>query len=233
MNVLAVGAHPLDIVFLCGGTLARYARAHNSVGIAYLCLPVSEDPSVHLDVLAEQRERETNQAAALIGAEAYFLRIPPLELDLGPRHKRQVTDLVRRFRPDLIITHDPGDYHPDHETTSRLVHEATLLARIPDVRTDSPVTPIFTELVYVETVAGLGFRPERFVDITDVVETKRRMMLCYESEIAAWEDHPVVPWIEWMEVTSRFRGIQSGARYAEAFRPCHKWGHLSPERILP
>lgn len=233
MNVLAIGAHPLDIVFLCGGTLARYGYSGNSIGLAYLSAPVSESLSVSLEDLMDQRERETNQAAALIGAEAHFLRSSPLTLDLSPEMKIRVTDLIRRVRPDLIITHDPRDYHPDHEVTSRLVHEAALLARQHIPGTELPVEQISPEIIYMETVAGVGFRPEEFVDITEVIEMKRNMMLCYESEIAAWEDNPVVPWMEWMEVTGRFRGIQSGVWYAEAFRRCRKWGHLRPERILP
>ena len=55
------------------------------------------------------------------------------------------------------------------------------------------------------------------------------MMLAYESEISVWQDHPVLPWMEWMEVTGRYRGIQSGVRYAEAFRPLRKWGNMSSD----
>jgi len=233
MNVLAIGAHPLDIVFLCGGTLARYGYAGNSISLAYLCAPISESPSVSLEDAMEQRERETNQAAALIGAETHFLRISAPEFCVSRELKVRVTDLLRQVRPGLIITHDPRDYHPDHEVTSRLVHEAALLTRQYIPEAEFPLQQTSPEIIYMETVAGIGFQPEDFVDITEVIETKRNMMRCYESEIAAWENNPVVPRIEWMEITGRFRGIQSGVWYAEAFRRCHKWGHLRSDRILP
>ncbi len=233
MNVLAVGAHPLDIVFLCGGTLARYARAGHAIAVAYLALPMSESPDFNLEEVTATREEETARAFSLIGASVHFLRLGPLEFSTTPENKLRVTDLIRRAKPEVILTHDPADYHPEHRVTTALVQESSLLARQYVVETESPVIQTHSEIICMDTVAGVGFRPEQFVDISDVIETKRNMMLAYESEIKAWEDDPVMPWMEWMEVTARYRGIQVGMRYAEAFRPLHTWGSLSSERRLP
>jgi LmbE family N-acetylglucosaminyl deacetylase len=233
VNVLAVGAHPLDIVFLCGGTLARYARAGHTVAIAYLALPMSEWSHLSLEELTATREEETARAFSLIGAGVHFLRLGPLEFSLTPENKLRVTDLIRKVAPHVILTHDPQDYHPEHQVTTVLVHESSMLARQYVVETESPVIQTHSEIMCMDTVAGVGFRPEQFVDISDVIETKRSMMLAYESEISFWQDHPVLAWMEWMEVTGRYRGIQAGVRYAEAFRPLRKWGNISPERRLP
>ncbi len=233
MNVLAVGAHPLDIVFLCGGTLARYARTGHTVAIAYLALPMSESTEFDLERLTATREEETARAFSLIGASVHFLRLGPLEFSLTPENKLRVIELIRKVAPHVILTHDPEDYHPEHQVTTALVHESSLLARQYVVETESPPTKTYSEIICMDTVAGVSFHPEQFVDITDVIETKRRMMLAYESEISVWQDHPVLPWMEWMEVAGRYRGIQSGVRYAEAFRPLHKWGNMSSERRLP
>ncbi len=233
VNVLAVGAHPLDIVFLCGGTLARYAQAGHTVAIAYLALPMPESPGISLGQLAATREEETARAFSLIGASIYFLRFGVLDFCVTPENKARVTELIREAQPNVILTHDPEDYHPDHQVTSVLVQESLMLARQHIVQTQSPAMQTHSEIICMDTVAGINSRPEQFVNISDVIEVKRSMMLAYESEIRAWENDAVVPWMEWMEVTCRYRGIQSGVRFAEAFRPLRKWGNLSPQRLLP
>lgn len=233
MNVLAVGAHPLDIVFLCGGTLARYARAGHTIAIAYLALPMSESPHLSLEELTATREAETARAFSLVGASIHFLRFEALDFSLTPETKLRAIELIRKVEPDVILTHDPEDYHPEHQVTTALVHESSMLARQYVVETESPPTKAHSEIICMDTVAGISFRPEQFVDISDVIETKRSMMLAYESEISFWKDHPVLPWMDWMEVAGRYRGIQAGVRYAEAFRPLRKWGNMSFERRLP
>jgi LmbE family N-acetylglucosaminyl deacetylase len=233
VNVLAVGAHPLDIVFLCGGTLARYAQAGHTVAIAYLGLPMPESPDLSLEQLTATREEETARAFALIGATVHFLRFGLLDFCVTPENKARVADLIREADPDVILTHDSEDYLPDHQVTAELVQASSLLARQHIVQTKSPAIQTHSEIICMDTVAGISFRPEQFVNITDVIETKRSMVLAYESEIKIWENDAVVPWMEWMEVTCRYRGIQSGVRFAEAFRPLRRWGHLSPRRLLP
>ncbi len=233
MNVLAVGAHPLDIVFLCGGTLARYAQEGHTVAIAYLALPMPESPGLSLEQLTATREEETARAFSLIGAGIHFLRFGALDFCVTPENKVRVTELIRKVKPNVILTHDPEDYHPDHQVTAVLAHESSLLARQHIVETESPAIQTHCDIICMDTVAGISFRPEQFVDISDVIETKRNMMLAHDSEIKAWENDPVLPWMEWMEVTCRYRGIQVGVRYAEAFRPLHKWGSLSSQRLLP
>lgn len=113
------------------------------------------------------------------------------------------------------------------------MQESSLLARQHGVQTESPAIQTHSEIICTDTVAGVSFRPEPFVDIGDVIEAKRSMMMAYQGEIKAWQDDLVVPWMEWMEVTCRYRGIQPGARYAEAFRPLRRSGSLSPQRLLP
>jgi hypothetical protein len=109
------------------------------------------------------------------------------------------------------------------------------MARQVTIETESP--PLSPEdppeVIFMDTIGGLGFEPEEFVDISEHFHTKRRMIECYESEIAEWQDHPVFSWLEWLEVNSRYRGIQSGVRYAEAFRRANKWGVRSTKRLLP
>jgi LmbE family N-acetylglucosaminyl deacetylase len=235
VTVLAVGAHPLDVFFLCGGTLARYARGGHDIHIAVMSEPTSESDSVRIDDVTAIREAETERAASLIGAMIHYLRIPGFSVRDDSETRLRVAELIRKAVPHVVVTHDPGDYHTDHQQTSAVVMTAAMMARQVTVVTESPPfpLPVGPEVVFMDTIAGLGFEPEEFVDITSVYDTKRRMIECYETEVAEWQDHPVLSWLEWMEVNSRYRGIQVGARYAEAFRRAQKWVYRTTERLLP
>ena len=233
MNVLAVGAHPMDILFLSGGTLARYHPAGHSISIVTMCSRPSENPDLPADDLVRARQQETLRAAALIGAQVHFLRLGVCGAWPDRDTRFPLAEIIGQVQPTVILTHDPADYCPDHECTSDLVRECDSVARQQGVITQSPPIRETPEIVFMDTVSGLGFEPEEFVDITPVFDTKRRMMACYEEEIAAWQDHPVVAWMDWVEVHSRYRGMQSGVRYAEAFRRPRKWGLMRPRRILP
>lgn len=233
MNVLALGAHPLDIVLLCGGTLARYASAGHGVTIACMCGLGSESPETDTDEMSRLRLEESERAAGVIGASLCAFEVPICELHRDPEIRLRLTELLRRVEPHVILTHDPQDYHMDHETTSRLASQCSFLARQYVVQTESPPTRVHATIYHMDTISGLGFEPEVYVDITDVFETKLQMMQCYESEIRAWRDNPVVEWLEWAEVHCRYRGLQTSVRYAEAFRSPHRWGHVLPARLLP
>jgi LmbE family N-acetylglucosaminyl deacetylase len=235
VNVLAVGAHPLDVFFLCGGTLARYARSGHSVFIAVVCQPAAESATAAVEQVAALSETDTGRAASLIGATVDYLRVPAFSLRDDLETSLRVTEVVRRAQPDVILTHDPADYYSDHQQTSETVSTAAIMSRQVTIETESPpLSPRHCpEVIFMDTISGLGFEPEEFVDITEDFDMKRRMIECYESEVAQWRDDPVFSWLEWLEVNSRYRGIQSGVRCAEAFRRANKWGVRSTKRLLP
>jgi len=91
----------------------------------------------------------------------------------------------------------------------------------------------FPPICYMDTVSGLSFDPDEFVDISPVFELKRKMLECLETDVAPYRGHPVLDTMEWVEITARFRGIQSGVRYAEAFARSPYWGSSLPTRLLP
>lgn len=150
--------------------------------------------------------------------------------DLPTRAK--LTAEIRRARPDLILTHAPNDYMHDHRNTSALALDAAFDATIPNIKTDAepiPLVPIY----FMDTIAGVGFEPTEYVDISEHFQTKRRMLACHESQVAWIAAHDQADLMEAMEILSRFRGLQAGVPYAEAFRPHEVWGRLRAARLLP
>jgi LmbE family N-acetylglucosaminyl deacetylase len=234
MRVLAVGAHPDDLDLLCGGTLARFVRGGHEVTMCHATVG-DKGSYVHTsEEIGRIRIGEAQRAAEICGADHVSLGLHDSEVcAVDSEQRRLVVDLVRTVRPDLIITHSPGDYMSDHNETSKLVFDCSFHATLPLFETGKAhhdkVTPIF----FMETLSGLGFTPTEFVDITDVIETKAAMLEAHESQITWMRDHDGIDIVEQMKAVSTFRGYQCGVAYAEGFAPCLTYLRATTYRLLP
>ncbi len=233
LRVMAVGAHPDDLELLCGGTLARYADLGHKVVMVHLLNGDKGHYEMTSDELARLREEEARAAGAVIGAEVLSPAIPDGELFSDLPTRRLVIDLVRQVRPDLIITHAPNDYMSDHVATSQLVCDASFLAATPLLRTEHEAGDRIAPVFFMDTLAGVGFLPTEYVDISEHFEKKKQMLGCHESQLLFLQEHDSVDFLEFMEITNRSRGLQCGARYAEGFRQHEVWGRKVARRLLP
>ncbi len=233
MRVMAVGAHPDDIEFLCAGTLAKYTQRGDKVfnvvctngNMGHMIIPPEE--------LGQIRTQEAANAAQTVGAEFKMLGKPDEWLFHDQRTRLMVIDAIRWANPDVIITHSPEDYHPDHRNCSELVFAASFLATVPHIETEHPAQEHVAALVYMDTVAGTNFIPEVYVDITETLEQKRAALLCHESQVKWLMDHDNMDVGEFIEVGARSRGLQCGVKYAEGFQIAKLWPRLKTERLLP
>jgi LmbE family N-acetylglucosaminyl deacetylase len=135
---LAVGAHPDDVEFGCGGTLAKWA-ADGCVVNHLVCTDGSKgtwDPAADRAALVLTRQHEQRAAAEALGAtgEVVFLGWPDGELDSGLRQRWEVAYWIRRLRPEVVLGHDPWKryrLHPDHRHAGWLVGDGVVAARDP------------------------------------------------------------------------------------------------------
>ena len=232
-RVLAVGAHPDDLEILGGGTLAIYAQA----GVQVVMAIATDGSAGHMlippDELAEIRHAEAQKSANLIGAELHWLGYSDeLVFEEIPTRLRFV-DLIRAARPDVILTHNPGDYHPDHRVVSRLMFDASFVSSLPNIKTAQPVHPLVPPLVYFDSVAGSNFQPTEFVDIGETFETKRAMLECHASQLLWLKDHDNIDILDIIYIMARSRGLQSGVNMAEGFRGELSWPRPHTYRVLP
>lgn len=233
MNVLAVGAHPDDLEILCGGTLAKYAKRGDKVFMAHLCNGNMGGKNITPEELADMRDKEAKNSASIIGAEA----LGPIagDLDLYPTKEMRiaVVDIIRQTKPDVIITHSANDYMPDHVITGQLVFDAAFTATLPLYKTKLPAYEKIVPIYYMETLAGFGFEPSHYVDITGFMEVKKKMLLAHESQYKWLSGHHQSEPVKMLEKVAGFRGFQCGVEYAEAFRMAKVWGRISLENLLP
>ena len=232
-RILAVGAHPDDIETSCAGTLAKYIHQGAEVSIAV----VNNGDAGHMTIppkeLADIRHAEAEKAAKILGADFYWLGLIDGMLFEDIDTRLRFVELIRKAKPDLIITHNPDDYHPDHKAVSRLVFDASFLSGLPNVKTDSLFHPGVQPLYYFDTAGGVNFSPTEFVDITDTYEIKLKMLSCHVSQIKWAKDHDNVDLLHMMETFARARGYQCGVTFAEAFRSETMLPRPRPYRQLP
>lgn len=239
-TALAFFAHPDDAEFLCAGTLARlHARGHT---IHFATLTAGDGGSVELPPaeIARLRLGEAAQAAALLDGTHQWAGAQDLLICYDQPTLRRVIEIVRRVNPQLVFTHAPQDYLPDHEVTSQLVRAACFAACVPNVLTlaenAAPATAHLPHLYYSDALEGKDsfgapVPPAFYVDISDVLETKARMLACHASQ-RAWllRQHGVDQYLQAMRDWAAQRGIEAGVAYAEAFR--QHLGHAYPQTNL-
>lgn len=233
MRILAVGAHPDDIELACGGTLSKYSQRGDQVVMAYVTNGNMGHKEIPPEELAQIRKAEAKRATEIIGAEMIWMDYPDEWLFSNRETREDFIDMIREARPDLIITHLPDDYHPDHRQVSQLVFDASFLASVPHVKTTHLAHEKVTPIYYMEPLAGQGFNPTEYVDISDTFQLKRQMLACHQSQVKWLKEHDNIDFLEFMETIAKFRGLQCGVAYAEGFRRANVWPRVVAQRVLP
>ncbi len=234
MRVLAVAAHPDDLEQLCAGTLARYVAGGHHVTMCHVSKGDRGSFQHSMAEIAAIRLAEAKAAAHLLGADHVCLGRSDGDVNSAdPAQKDLVIDLIRSTRPNVVITHHPADYMPDHVETSRLVEDASFVASLPLYATSQPAHPLVPALYYMDTLAGLGFHPTEYVDISEVIELKLAALGQHASQLDWLRDHDGVDIVEQTQIVSAFRGFQAGCGYAEGFIPVLKWLRPRTVRLLP
>jgi len=236
MKILAVGANPDDIELLCAGTLALYAKRGHTVSMCYLTTGDKGGEGIPQSEIAAARKRETEKAASLIGSNVFPLCIPDGEVEATLEQRRLLVDVIRKSEPDVIITHYPHDYMSDHCHTSTLVADAAFWASVPNFESkpdNPPKCERFASLYYMDTLGGIGFQPEEYVDITEVFDVKLEMLSQHESQIEWMKKQSGTDFLDYMKTAAKYRGYQCGAAYGEGFIPAKRFISLTTKRLLP
>ena len=229
-RILAVGAHPDDIEIRCGGTLARYAEMGHHVMMAYATNGNKGHLTIPSAELAQIREKEARAAAAVIGADVFWMDFPDAELFYDKETRLAFVDMIRQARPDIILTHWREAYHPDHMVTSELVCGASYISTVPYVETEHPPCKSVPLIYYFEVDFTVESAAAEYVDISSVYDTKRKMLACHESQFEWLRENHGIDLEERMIPRDISHGAQCGVAYAERFVPR---GFRSKEQLLP
>lgn len=243
-RVLAFGCHPDDIEFMVGGTLALLAEAGCDIHLATMAGGEMGSPELPPAQIRAVRHGESIAAASVIGASYHYAGGYDIEIEYSAEYRRRAVRVMREVNPDLVLTHAPTDYLIDHEETSRLVRTAAFVAPIPNFDCGVPSTPTdrIPHLYYwnalgLKDIFGRPLPLTCAVDISSVLDTKRQMLACHDSqrawlrEINGWDEY-----LDNMETQSRQEGQRAGVDAAEGFiqhlGAGHPTDHLLAE-LLP
>lgn len=235
MNILCIAAHPDDIEILCAGTLIRYAQEGHQVTMAVFTSGNMGDAVIEPERLGKTREAESRAAAALIGAKLIWSAVMDEHVFPDKEQRRIMIDVLREADPDVIFTHSPNDYHPDHRYVGQLVFDAYFQKGLPFIPEQQLPACRFghSQLYFMDNLGGIGFQPTEYVDISSVFETKKEMLACHKSQFEAMEQLASTNLFDMIEVQARFRGMAAGVRYAEGFTRLDAFQRGLTKRVLP
>jgi LmbE family N-acetylglucosaminyl deacetylase len=231
MNILAFGCHPDDVEVACAGTLVKYKKQGHHVVVCHMTNGNMGHVIIEPDELGEIRKAEAKKAGSIAGIEVITCDVGDLVVYDNKEQRDMVVDVIRYVKPDVIITHSPTDYMPDHVAVSKLVFDASFAASVPHYGRGEAagLTPIY----YMDTLAGVNFQPTEYVDISEEIDMKLEMLECHQSQLKWMRDHDNIDFAEFVKTCARFRGLQCGVMYAEAFTQCYAWPKIMPKRMLP
>lgn len=235
MNVLCVTAHPDDLEILCAGTIIRYLNEGHQVTVAIFTSGNMGDSIIEPDTLAKIRAEEARDAISLIGANLIWVGVMDEHVFPDAAQRRLMIDVLRQADPDIIFTHAPNDYHPDHRYVSQLVFDAYFQKGLPHIPDQSVPACRFgqAQIYYMDNLGGVNFNPTEYVDISDVFETKKQMLGCHKSQFKAMQQLAATDLFEMIDVQARFRGMAAGCKYAEGFTRLDAFQRGITKRLLP
>ena len=196
MNILALGAHPDDIEYGCGGTFLKFAK--KGANIYFMVLTKGEfggDPLI--------RQKEQEEAMKILGIKKIFwggyidTELPNERIIIS-----HIDKIIEEVNPDEVYVNYIEDIHQDHRTLAECVLAATRY-----------IKRVFS----YEDYTSFNFDPDIFVDIEDVLEEKQKLIEVHSSQVT--KSYPTkLDMIESVRAIANFRGFQGKVKYAEGFK---------------
>ncbi|MFQ5706411.1 MAG: PIG-L deacetylase family protein [bacterium] len=195
MNILAIGSHPDDIEYGCGGTLIKFNQAGHNV---FLFLATDG----RLGGVPEERRREQLRSGRIMGTQRIFWgEYEDTRVPVAPETIERIERVIRDIKPQYLFVHFPDDTHQDHRAISKCALSA------------GRYVPNF---LFYEGPTTQNFNPTIFVDIKEVLEAKIELLRAHASQVSRTNIVDLTI-LESAKSNVNFRGIQGRVKYAEAF----------------
>ena len=214
-NVLVVSAHPDDETLGVGGTLLRHRDQGDTLNWL-IVTNISVDQGFSKEKV-DERQKEIEVVSEMYGfSETVKLDYPTMSLSteiLGNLIKN-ISDTMTRIKPETVYTMNRSDAHSDHRIIFDAVMACTKSFRYPFIR-NVLMYECLSETEFAPSLPEKVFQPNLFVDISEKMDEKIRIMNVFESEMG---EHPFPRSERNIRALATFRGATSGVEYAEAFQ---------------
>ena len=215
LDVLVLAAHRDDIEITCGGTVIKLVDLGHKVGIVDFTQGEMGTKGTEID-----RAREAEEAAKVMGiAVRENLKMPDAGLEMTRENVLRVAEVIRRYKPHLLIVPYWEQRHPDHAMCPKISWDAAFLAGLKKAPLPGESHRPY-KIVYSTSYHDI--RHSFIVDISDQFKRKTEAVACYKSQFdGSLEAKEIFPparnVFEYMEVHNRALGYKIGKRYGEAF----------------
>ncbi|WMJ86947.1 PIG-L deacetylase family protein [Anaerocolumna sp. MB42-C2] len=214
LTILAVGGHIGDMELTAGMALAKHAL--EGARIITLALTAGEKGAPagrDIKEYREQKVREAKTFAQMLGGEAIVFDYPDGELPDNEEVRFKVCDVIRKYKPNILITHYKSSMHKDHNNTHKIVTDARFYASLPGfLREDSPF--FAGRFYYAENWEdAVSFTPYLYVDTTEGYELWKKAVATHWFVTGSTS----FPYLEYYDHLSRVRGIEARKGRAECF----------------
>ncbi|MCD6301975.1 MAG: PIG-L family deacetylase [Anaerolineae bacterium] len=188
LRILAFGAHPDDCDILLGGMAILWSRLGHQVTFVSTTNGDTGHYRMGGGPLARRRQAEAQRSAEIAGIRYRVLDIHNGQIMPTLENRWRLVEIIREVEPDLVVSHRPCDYHPDHRYTGQLVQDAAYTVTIPNVVAltphlkSNPVFACFSDRFQ----RPYPFQADVIIDIDAVMSTKIDMLHCHTSQFYEW-----------------------------------------------
>ncbi len=185
LRVIVFGAHPDDAEFKTGGTAIKWAKAGHHVKLVSVTNGDIGHWQMKGEPLAKRRLAEVTAAAKVLGVTTEVLDIHDGELEPNLENRKKITKLIRAWKADIVISHRPWDYHPDHRYVGILVQDAAFMVTVPFFCPETPFlrnNPVFL-FSSDRFQKPYPFKADVVVDISDAFDQKLEAIHLLESQV--------------------------------------------------
>lgn len=188
MNIVVIGAHPDDPDYKVGSSAWKWTQQGHNVVFVSVTNGNAGHHELTRDELAETRRAEAERAGSVVGAKYIVMDNNDAELMPTFENRLKIIKLIREHKADIVITHRPWDYHPDHRYTAQIVLDAAYMVTVPTIVPDVPHLERNPVFLYMSDgfTQPLPFKPDVCVDIDDAVEKKLDMLHQHTSQFYEW-----------------------------------------------
>lgn len=229
-TALIISAHSADFVWRCGGAIALHAKLGYDVTV--VCLSYGERgesaklwklPDMTLEKVKTERRKEAENAAKALNAhDIQFFDLGDYPLDMDRDAKFRLVDTIRAVQPQFMMSHSHYDpYNTDHSYATKVAMECRMIAQAWGHNPEEKVLGA-PQLYLFEPhqTEQMGWKPDVFLDITDVWDNKRAAIECMQGQEHLWDYYTNVAQNRGNHFRRNSGGMAGGrpAQYAEGFQ---------------
>ena len=212
LDILVIGAHPDDAEIGCGGTIAHFKKMGKKIGVLDLS---NGEPTPFGTV--EKRIIEAKAASEILQLDVRItLDMTNRYIENTIENRKLVSEVIRKYKPNILITHPSDDWHPDHVACHQIVNAAKFQAKLTKTESEFPeFSPKYVFYFDHSHLKDKNRKLDFLIDISDSIEDKINALKVYKSQFVDNKKHLRI--FDYIRERAGYLGYQVGVKYAEGF----------------